>query len=104
MGEVFYPISTWPQHIKNIIHEKPISDISTFKFIVFMYGNGCPPDICFKFLCSSYSFARQKLSKRLQQIRWVVHNLTTKENMWYYFDIHQQKTLFLSGNPKPHTR
>ena len=100
-GEVFYPISTWPQYIRVLLQHTPISDTNTFKFIVFMYGNGCPPETCFRFLCSSYYYDKNKLSKRLQQIRWIILNLATKAYLWYYFDIHHQKTLFLTGNPKP---
>ena len=38
-GHLFYPISTWPPSIKEILEHNPITDKNIFKLILFAYGN-----------------------------------------------------------------
>ena len=93
-GNVFYPIYTWPLKIQLLYTNTPLSDQNTFKILVFMYGNGCPPETLLKYLCTSYYYGIDKLPKRLYQIKWILKNFTSKSHAWYYFDIHNQEILY----------
>ena len=99
-GDAFFPIHSWPLKMQLIFTNTPLSDSDTFQFLLFMYGNGCPPEICLQHLCTSYYFCKDKRNKRIYQIKWIVSNLALKRHCWYYYDIHQQKTLFLNGTQK----
>ena len=39
-GDLFYSISVWPTRMKL---SKPIGDENTFKLLLFLVENGCPP-------------------------------------------------------------
>ena len=69
MGSVnnFYPISTWPPSIKEIIEHNPITDKNTFKLIFFAYGNGISPNVFIEYL---YKFILNTSSK-------------TKKHLWF---------------------
>ena len=47
---IFYPISTWPPSIKEILEHNTITDRSTFKLILFAYGYGISPNIIIEYL------------------------------------------------------
>ena len=46
-GYIFYPTSTWPPSIKEIVEHNTITDRNTFKLIPFAYGNGISPNVLF---------------------------------------------------------
>ena len=39
----------------------------------------------------------QKGDKRARQIQFIVNNMDSKANVWFYFDIHHSTWLFLNG-------
>lgn len=100
-GDSFFPIHTWPLDMQLLFTNLPLSDSDTFKLILFMFGNGCPPQICIQhILCSHFNKNAMKTIKRIHQIRWITTNLEHKLNTWYYFDIFENKMLSLSGIPR----
>ena len=98
-GDTFFPTLTWPRDIQLLYNHTPMSDMDTFKFIVFMFGNGCPPVLCMEYLCTSYYYDRSRLNRRLYQIRWICGNLQDRSHHWHYFDIDRQRRLYLNGHP-----
>ena len=98
-GNAFFPIHTWPLDLQLIHTNTPLSDRDTFKYVLFMFGNGCPPQLCLQHLCTSYFYAPDKAKKRLQQIKWLCGNLSQKAHVWFYFDIYCNRILHLNGTP-----
>ena len=49
-GHIFYLISTWPPFIKEILEHNTITDKSTFKLILFAYGNEIFPNVFIEYL------------------------------------------------------
>ena len=98
-GNCFFPTLTWPRDIQLLYNHTPMSDRDTFKFILFMFGNGCPPELCMKFLCTSYFYDRTRMNRRLYQIRWICSSLQDKAHHWHYFDIDCLSRLYLNGHP-----
>ena len=99
-GDVFFPITSWPIYIQLIFLNTPLSDPDTFELLLFFYGNGCPPHICIEYLYTSYFFKKDKIPKRYLQIKFICENLLQKSHIWYYFDIHENKYLYLNGQPR----
>ena len=42
-GLAFFPICSWPGDIQHLLHKSEIGDTSTFKFILFAFGNNMSP-------------------------------------------------------------
>lgn len=99
-GDTFYPLHTWPLKMQIIFTSIPMSDSETFKFLLFMYGNGCPPYLCIKYLCTSFFFAKTSRLRRLYQIKWICRNFEHHKSDWYYYDIHSQSIKYLNGANK----
>jgi len=97
-GDVFYPLSIWPQDIQQLFWKKPIGDADTFKLMLFFLGNGCSPHIIEEWILTSQHWATlQKADKRARQIQFIVNNMDSKAHVWFYFDIHHSTWLFLNG-------
>lgn len=102
-GELFYALSQWPNWMKMILWKKPFSDKDTFVMTLFLYGNGCPLFLIYKWILSSQYWAgdqHQKLLKRKFQIEWILRNVSSKKESWYYFDMHCYKMVYFSGKEK----
>jgi hypothetical protein len=74
-GELFYPLRMWPQWTRRIFWRKPITDKETFTITLFLFGNGCPPQIIIKWIITSQYWASQSKKtaiKRFKQIKWIL--------------------------------
>lgn len=100
-GDLFYPLNIWPKDIKALFWKKPIGDCDTFKLLLFFIGNGCSPCIIAEWILTSQNWAPQsKGEKRARQIDFVKANLGSKSDRWFYFDIHHEEWLYLSGEKR----
>ena len=101
-GDVFYPIRTWPFNIQQLFWKKPTGDNDTFKLILFFIGNGCSPDVICKWILTSQHWATQwpKGVKRARQLEFIKQNLDSKSNIWFYYDLHHSKWLYLNGDER----
>lgn len=102
-GELFYPLREWPSDYKLMFWKKPLTDTETFKMFLFLSGNGCPPEVMQKWLLSgNYYSDVQKRNRRLYQILYLQETISSgsKDNIWFYFDIHMKLNVFLNGNPR----
>ena len=95
--KLFYPLSTWPQDIQQLFWKKPIGDTDTFKLMLFFLGNGCSPHTIEEWILTSQHWATlQKADKRARQIQFLINNMDSKANVWFYFDFHYSTWLFLN--------
>ena len=100
-GDVFYPIKTWSINIQQLFWKKPSGDSDTFKLILFFIGNGCSPDVISKWVLTSQHWAiREKGVKRARQLEFIKRNLDSKSNLWFYYDLHHSKWLYLNGDER----
>ena len=99
-GYIFYPISTWPSSIKEILEHDTITDKNTFKLILFANGNGISPNVFIKCFYSFIVNKPSKIRKPTHQIHWIVININTHQRRWYYFDMHHRSFLLFSGLTK----
>ena len=99
-GYIFYPISTWPPSIKEIIEHNTITDTNTFKLLLFAYGNGISPNVFIEYLYTFILNTPSKIKKRTHQIHWILTNINTHQHKWYYFDMYHRSLLFLNGCKK----
>ena len=98
-GDIFYQIRTWPRDMQQIFWKKPTGDEETFKLLLFFIGNGCPPNIISTWILTSQHWAtHRKGEKRARQIDFVKQNLTIKDTIWFYFDLHHQQWLYFNGD------
>ena len=81
-GHAFYPSTNWPLHIQLALTDTPISDTSTFKLLLFFYGNGCSPQLTFEIIYASHP-TNEKINKRFYQLKWITNNLQNKMHTWY---------------------
>lgn len=95
-GDAFSPTNTWPLTIQEASRQTPISDTNTFKFILFLYGNGCSPHLAFEYIYASHP-TKTKILKRFYQIKWICNNIQRNSHSWYYYNVLSQKTLYLNG-------
>ena len=87
-GDIFYSTQTWPTDIQRL-WKKPTCDNDTFKVLLFFIGNRCPPEVITKWILTSQHWATQtKGEKRARQIDFIVQNLDSKGQIWYYCDLH----------------
>ena len=104
-GDIFYPIRTWPLEMQLLFWNKPTSDKDSFRLMLFLIGNGCPPNITAKWILSSQHWApHKKGEKGARQIDFVTRNLESKANVWYYFDLQHNQWLYLNGDRREHQR
>ena len=100
-GDVFYPIRMWPINIQRLFWKKPTGDNDTFKLILFFIGNGCSPDVITKWILTSQHWAtHEKGVKRARQLEFLKQNLDSKRNIWFYYDLHHSKWLYLNGEER----
>lgn len=100
-GDVFYTIRTWPTNIQQLFWKKPTGDNDSFKLMLFFIGNGYPPELMAKWILTSQHWAlHSKGEKRARQIDFIRLDLSSKANIWFYFDIYHNQWLSLNGNPR----
>ena len=92
-GYIFYPISTWPLSIREILEHDIITDKNTFKLILFAYGNGISPDVLIEYLYTLILNTPSKIRKGTHQLQWIITNINTNQHKWYYFDMYHQSFL-----------
>ena len=104
-GDIFYPIRTWPLEMQLLFWNKPTSDKDSFRLMLFLIGNGCPPKhYCeVDFIISALGPPQEK-EKRARQIDFITRNLESKANVWYYFDLQHNQWLNLNGDRREHQR
>ena len=44
-GDVFYKQSLWPGRYRQLFFKKPLTDLDTFKLMLFLLGNGASPHL-----------------------------------------------------------
>ena len=44
-GDGFYHVNGWPTEMERILWKKPLSDEEAFKLMLFLFGNGCGPQL-----------------------------------------------------------
>ena len=102
-GLAFFPTTSWPHHICQLLAQTSIGDTDTFKLFLFAYGNGMSPYLIITFLLIRYHSSPSKTPKRIHQIQWIINNIPEKQKTWYYFDIAKNKYLHLDGTPLRYT-
>jgi hypothetical protein len=58
-GDVFYDVNDWPTEMERVLWKKPLSDEETFKFMLFLLGNGCGPQLTCEWILTSTYWDRQ---------------------------------------------
>ena len=101
-GDVFYDMKKQPRDIEQIFWRKPISDIETFKLLMFFVGNGCPPTLINEWIMLSqfWSWSTDKCLKRARQVDFIHGNLECNRNKWFYFDLHIGRLVYMNGTVK----
>lgn len=102
-GEIFYPLRTWPKHLRIIFWLKPQSDNEAFQLFLHLYGNGCPPNILQKWILSSNYWSTTDVKrKRLYQLLWVYSQSKQgrKDNNWFFYDMEKKLYVYLNGKIK----
>ena len=75
-GDAFYPLSTWPQDIQQLIWKKPIGDTDMFKLMLFFLGNGCSKYLITEWILTSQHWTTlEKGIERAGQINFIINNL-----------------------------
>ncbi|CAB4039728.1 Hypothetical predicted protein [Paramuricea clavata] len=99
-GDMFYPPSVWPNDMRSAFWKKPIGDEETFKLVLFLMGNGCPPTMIKDWIVSSTFWDKNKTVKRWEQVNWIIANITKHERRWFYFDLHFKKFLYMDRSER----
>ena len=99
-GYIFYPISTWPPSIKEIMEYNTITDRNTFKLLIFAYGNGTSSNVFIEYLYTFILNTTSKIKKRTHQIHWIFTNINKHQHKWYYFEMYHRSLLSLNGCKK----
>ena len=97
---MFYNISSWPRDMESLFWRKPIGDQQAFQLLFFLVENGCPPWLATHWILSSTFWKKTKTIIRLNQIKWILSNCSKKNNIWFYFDLHFKKYVYLDGTPR----
>jgi len=98
-GDIFYQLSRWPFNLQQTFWRKPICDQGTFKLICFLIGNGCDPLITCEWILTSQKWTNyQSLRRRSFQISWIFEHLQSRQNTWFYYDLHHSLYLYLDGS------
>jgi hypothetical protein len=75
-----------------------MTDMETFKFFIFIIGNGGSPDYTAEWILTSQHWANQRSAeKRARQLDWIYTNKETKASTWFYFDLIHNDWRFLNG-------
>ena len=86
------------QTFNTLSGKKPLGDNDTFKILLLFICNGCSPNIIAKWILTSQHWTtHRKGEKRPRQIDFATHNLTLKDNLWFYYDIFHDEWLHLNG-------
>ena len=97
----FIPSKPGPPTFQRLFWKKPTGDTDSFKFLLFFIGNGCPPELIVKWILTSQHWASHaKGEKRARQLNYIVQNLTSKANIWFYFHIYHSQWLYLNGEKR----
>lgn len=101
-GEVFYSLRLWPNAVKQIFWSKPTTDKDSFQVYLFLFGNGCVPEVARKWILSSQWWSAKEGSKRALQLQWMEAAIASSryDNKWFYFDIEKKGYYFLNGSRK----
>ena len=99
-GDAFFPLQVWPGDTKRIFWSKPLSDLETFKLVLFALGNGCSPFLISEWILLAQTWAPDKAEKRARQIDFIFVNMDGKPSKWFYYDLYYRKLLFLNGVPR----
>jgi hypothetical protein len=99
-GDIFYPISLWPKKMERLFWRKPIRDDETFQLLLFLVGNGCPPDLSTEWILTSTYWDKTKTNSRFIQTRWILANAAQHSKIWFYFDMHLNKYVYLDGTDR----
>ena len=99
-GYIFYPISTWPSSIREILEYNTITDKNTFKLTLFANGNGISPGVLIEYFYTLILNTPSKIRKGTNQLQWIVTNINTHQHKWYYFDMHHRSFLLFDGLKK----
>ena len=99
-GDLFYPLLVWPNDMRGSFWKKPIGDEETFKLVLFLMGNGCPPTVITDWIVSSTFWDKSKTVKRWEQVKWIIANISKHERRWFYFDLHFKKYLYMDRSDR----
>ena len=101
-GDIFFPLSCWPEEYKALFWQKPISDRGAFQLMLFFVGNGCPITTTCTWILSSLKWSNDPLvyNKRCIQLSTIAQSLQSKQDVWFYHDIIHQRLVFFNGNFK----
>ena len=99
-GEVFFPLEMWPTEMKKTFFAKPISDKDTHKLTMFLIGNSCSYSVAAEWILSSNFWAKEKMVKRIVQLRWILKDVWNKRNKWFYFDLIHKMYFKLNGEDR----
>ena len=99
-GHIFYNISSWPRDMESLFWRKPIDDQQVFQLLLFPVENGCLPWLATHWILSSAFWKKTKTIIRLNQIQWILSNRSKENNIWFYFDLHFKKYVYLDGTPR----
>lgn len=88
-GDVFFPLKEWPLALRLCFWTKPLFDEDSFKMMLFLLGNGLAPRLAAKWVMLSQFWTEdhKKLKKRARQADFVLTNVESKKNDWFYFDL-----------------
>ena len=70
--------------MKLLFWKKPVADLDTFKLVLFLLGNGCPPDLFRRWILSSQFWATPQLAeKRARQVDFILNDRYFLSSSYY---------------------
>ena len=99
-GSIFYPISTWPSSIGQILKHDTITDKNTFKLILLTCSNRIYPNVCIEYLYTLILNTPSRIRKHTHQLHWRVPNVNTHQHKWYYFNMYHRSFVLNHGREK----
>ena len=94
----FFPVSSWPQDIQQLVWKKPIGYTDMFKLILFFLDNGYSQHLIAEWIPTLQHWTTlQRGVKRARQIDCINNNLDSEANSWFYYDIHHASWLFFNA-------
>ena len=93
-GEILYAMRHWPNSMERMFWKKPLSDEETFTLCLFLYSNGCPPEIIVQWILTSNFWNTANIKKRRHQIRptWIFDNMSNQPKS---FGLFRFKSVFI---------
>ena len=83
-GVPFFPLDWWPDDMKLLFWKKPVADLDTFKLVLFLLGNGCPPDLFRRWILSPQFWATPQLAeKRARQVDFILNDRYFLSSSYY---------------------